>query len=73
MHYCFQIATDAYKWLQADPENVIIVHCNSGKGRTGTGICAILLWCGYFNDADEALKFFGHRRFDDRKGKQGVS
>ena len=48
---------------------MIIVHCNSGKGRTGTGICAILLMCGYFDDADEALKFFGHRRFDDRKGK----
>ena len=50
-------------WLNADPENVIIVHCNSGKGRTGTGICAFLLFCGFFGNVDDCLKFYGSRGF----------
>ena len=44
----------------ADPENVIIVHCNSGKGRTGTAICALLLFMGFFDNVDDCLKFYGH-------------
>ena len=54
--------------LIADPENVIIVHCNSGKGRTGTAICALLLFLGYFSNVDDCLKFFGHQRFTCGKG-----
>ena len=54
--------------LIADPENVIIVHCNSGKGRTGTAICAILLFMGYFDNVDDCLRFFGHQRFTCGKG-----
>ena len=52
----------------ADPENVLIVHCNSGKGRTGTAICAILLFIGYFENVDKCLKFYGHMRFTCGKG-----
>lgn len=29
--------------MDADPENVIAVHCKGGKGRTGTMICIWLL------------------------------
>lgn len=52
----------------ADPENVLIVHCNSGKGRTGTAICAVLLFMGYFDNADDCLKFYGQQRFTCGKG-----
>lgn len=52
----------------ADPENVIIVHCNSGKGRTGTAICAILLFLGFFNNVDDCLLFYGYQRFTCGKG-----
>ena len=44
----------------ADPENVIVVHCNSGKGRTGTAICAILLYMGFCDSIDDCLRFDGH-------------
>ena len=54
--------------LIADPERVIIVHCNSGKGRTGTAICAFLLFCGFFGNVDDCLRFYGHRRFTCAKG-----
>lgn len=52
----------------ADPNHVIIVHCNSGKGRTGTAICAILLYMGYCNTIDDCLRFYGHQRFICGKG-----
>jgi len=55
-------------WILADPENVIIVHCNSGKGRTGTAICAALLFCGYLDNVDDSLRFYGHQRFTCGKG-----
>ena len=52
----------------ADPENVLIVHCNSGKGRTGTAICAVLLFVGYLNNVDDCLKLFNNIRFTCGKG-----
>lgn len=52
----------------AHPENVLVVHCNSGKGRTGTTIVCILLFCGRFDNIDDALKFYGHKRFTTGKG-----
>jgi hypothetical protein len=62
IHFLFNLL------LIADPERVVIVHCNSGKGRTGTAICAFLLFCGFFGNVDDCLRFFNHRRFTDAKG-----
>ena len=52
----------------ADKQNVVVVHCNSGKGRTGTAICSIMLYMGFFNNVDDCLRFFGHQRFTCGKG-----
>ncbi len=45
-------------------ENVIVVHCKGGKGRTGTMICVWLIETGIFSSAEDSLDYFGHRRTD---------
>ena len=60
--FLVQIAEEARQWLTAASDNVIAVHCNSGKGRTGTVICTILLYMGFFDNVDDCLRFFSHQR-----------
>jgi protein-tyrosine phosphatase len=66
--FLFGIAEQAYKWIISDKQNVVVIHCNSGKGRTGTAICSIMLYMGFFNNVDDCLRFFGHQRFTCGKG-----
>ena len=62
LHFLFQIAQQASQWLTAEQGNIIAVHCNSGKGRTGSVICCILLYTGFFNCIDDCLLFYSHMR-----------
>jgi len=59
---------DAEAWLKADKANVAVVHCKAGKGRSGTMICALLLYSGAVRTARDALRWFGHIRGGSRAG-----
>lgn len=59
---------DVLKWLEADPENVVAIHCKAGKGRTGVMICAFLIYVGVWEDADECMAFYGIARTYNGKG-----
>lgn len=37
--------------LMLNEKNICVVHCNHGKGRTGTLICCFMLFTGYFDTA----------------------
>jgi PTEN phosphatase family protein len=68
-----KFADSVRSWLGEHPDNVIVVHCKGGKGRTGTMICVWLIESGVFSAAD-SLDYFGHRRTDTNVSKkfQGV-
>ena len=49
---------------------VVQVHCQGGKGRTGTFCSALLLWTGFCTDAEDALDTYARRRTDPRLGRR---
>lgn len=59
-----KFANHVKAWLNADPENVIVVHCKGGKGRTGTMICVWLVEDEIYKNAETSLQYFGDRRTD---------
>lgn len=46
-------------WLRADAENVAVLHCLTGRGRTSTVLAAFLCWTGEagFTDVNGALEY----------------
>ncbi|KAH1223726.1 Phosphatidylinositol 3,4,5-trisphosphate 3-phosphatase and protein-tyrosine-phosphatase PTEN2A [Glycine soja] len=69
----------AYSWLKEDIQNVVVVHCKAGMGRTGLMICSLLLFLkashdnqlqrlwNFFPTAEEAIDYFNHKRCVDGK------
>lgn len=59
---------DVDKWLDEHEQNVAVVHCKAGKGRTGLMICAYLLHRRTYSTADDVLAYYGSKRTEDQKG-----
>lgn len=55
-------------WLKIDPENVIVVHCLAGRGRTGTIICCYMLYAGIFETMDQCAKHYAEKRSSTGQG-----
>ena len=52
----------ALSWLNLDKENLVVVHCTSGRARTGIMVCALLLATRACASADEAIALFTSTR-----------
>ena len=73
--YTFHSFLEEDKLLQTNSsimtfESLNQVHCQGGKGRTGTFCAALLLWTGFSYTANEALDIFARRRTDPRLGRR---
>ncbi|KAI3927407.1 hypothetical protein MKX01_027638 [Papaver californicum] len=53
-------------WLSGDPQNIAVIHCMAGKGRTGLMVCAYLVYSGM--SAEEALQLYAQRRTTNNEG-----
>jgi len=75
----FDFLEDAAVWMQdpqdPDHQNIIAVHCKAGKGRTGTMVCAWLLYTTDDPTSTDALERFAEKRTNMRESSkhlQGV-
>lgn len=67
LHVLLQFCEQAAAWLNQHRSNVLIIHCQGGKGRTGTFGSSVALWTGRHDTALEALEEFCGRRTDPRR------
>ncbi|CAO2830954.1 unnamed protein product [Amaranthus hypochondriacus] len=68
IHLISSFCESACTWLKADVENVVVVHCKAGLGRTGLMISSLLLYMKFCHTAEESIDLFNKRRCVDGKG-----
>lgn len=63
-----QFCRNVQEWLTEHDDNIAVIHCKAGKGRTGLMICAWLLYSGVWKTPIEALNFYAAMRTYNMKG-----
>ncbi len=56
---------DAASWLDADPRNVVAIHCKAGRGRTGFIVSCFILYEEIRFSALDAINLFSFKRTKD--------
>ena len=46
----FKLCTSVESWTEADPRNVAVIHCLTGKGRTAVIVACVLTWIGEWRE-----------------------
>ncbi|CAK5030557.1 unnamed protein product [Meloidogyne enterolobii] len=59
---------EVHEYLEADPLNVVAVHCKAGKGRTGVMICAYLCYISFYRTPRQNMDYYSIIRTHNNKG-----
>eukprot|EP00026_Physarum_polycephalum_P000925 Phypoly_transcript_00926.p1 GENE.Phypoly_transcript_00926~~Phypoly_transcript_00926.p1 ORF type:complete len:770 (+),score=85.63 Phypoly_transcript_00926:161-2470(+) len=62
LYTIYSFIKDVNKWLDSDPMNVVCVHCDNGRDRTGMMVSAWLLQTKRCLTASHAITFFASVR-----------
>eukprot|EP00941_MAST-03F_sp_MAST-3F-sp1_P005311 g5311.t1 len=62
LNLMFKICTSIENWISADEENIAVVHCATGRGRTATVIGCYLAWKGFVSSPLEGLQFVAKKK-----------
>ncbi|TYZ57458.1 hypothetical protein PybrP1_010846 [[Pythium] brassicae (nom. inval.)] len=62
----FRICYSIFAWLSLDAQNVAVVHCQSGKTRSGVVVACYLLFARLADDPIDAFVAFYRKRWDMR-------
>ena len=68
MNVLFEVCQEMYAFLQKSQDNIVIVNCNAGKGRTGTSISCFLMYSGLADTSVDAITYYGWKRFCHGRG-----
>ena len=60
--YLIKCIKDCQDFLMENVNNIAVIHCMAGKGRTGTVIGCYLLSTGLFRNTRQALTYYSKKR-----------
>ena len=64
----FEACEHMFAFLKQSKDNVVVVNCNAGKGRTGTCISSFLIYSGLADNFVNAITYYGWQRFTSGRG-----
>ena len=68
MNVLFEVCQEMYTFLNKKRDNIVLVNCNAGKGRTGTSISCFFMFSGLADNAVDAITYYGWKRFHHGRG-----
>lgn len=60
--------TDAANFLLSNPQNVVVVTSENGRGRTGVMICCLILYMKIIKNAKDSINYYGIMRSINNRG-----
>eukprot|EP00948_MAST-09A_sp_MAST-9A-sp1_P001544 g1544.t1 len=58
----FHFCENATQWLRKDPENIVVLHCKAGKGRSGMMCCCLMYHLGIFDTMEKTIQHYDATR-----------